>query len=157
MPTPIPADTDIHEPFGTREDCQELIDAVHAHGMKIMFDLVVNHCSDQRALARRGSVRLILSADLLALTDAWFKESRSSKTNPKRDWFYWKPPRMIDGGMLQLTLLAVEPNQLTCVYSVRHPPNNWRSCFGGSVWEWDEHTQEVSHVSDHLAVASVPS
>ncbi|GAA5996855.1 glycoside hydrolase family 13 protein [Rhodotorula paludigena] len=94
-------DTDIHEPFGTREDCQELIDAVHAHGMKIMFDLVVNHCSDQHA---------------------WFKESRSSKTNPKRDWFYWKPPRMIDG--------------------VRHPPNNWRSCFGGSVWEWDEHTQE---------------
>ncbi|GAA5917560.1 hypothetical protein JCM5296_004356 [Sporobolomyces johnsonii] len=92
---------DIHEPFGTLEDCQELIDQAHARGLKIMFDLVVNHCSDQHA---------------------WFKESRSSKTNPKRDWFYWKPPRMIDG--------------------VRHPPNNWRTFFGGSVWEWDETTQE---------------
>ncbi|BGP40929.1 hypothetical protein JCM10449v2_004894 [Rhodotorula kratochvilovae] len=92
---------DIHEPFGSMGDCLELIEAVYARGMKILFDLVVNHCSDQHD---------------------WFKESRSSKTNPKRDWFYWKPPKMVDG--------------------VRHPPNNWRSCFGGSVWEWDEHTQE---------------
>lgn len=39
----------IHEPFGTLEDCLELIEAVHARGMKILFDLVINHCSDQRA------------------------------------------------------------------------------------------------------------
>lgn len=51
---------------------QELIDSAHAHGLKIMFDLVVNHCSDQHA---------------------WFKESRKDKTNPKRDWFYWKPAK----------------------------------------------------------------
>ncbi|GAA5844623.1 hypothetical protein JCM9279_002859 [Rhodotorula babjevae] len=92
---------DIHEPFGTMDDCLELIEAVHARGMKIMFDLVINHCSDQHE---------------------WFKESRSSKDNAKRDWFIWRPARMIDG--------------------VRHPPNNWRACFGGSVWEWDELTQE---------------
>ncbi|GAA5821069.1 hypothetical protein JCM11251_001947 [Rhodosporidiobolus azoricus] len=92
---------DIHEPFGSLEDCQELIDKAHEKGLKIMFDLVVNHCSDQHA---------------------WFKESRSSKDSPKRDWFYWKPPKYIDGD--------------------RHPPNNWRTCFGGSVWEWDETTEE---------------
>lgn len=53
---------------------------------------------------------------------AWFKESRSSKTNPKRDWYIWRPAQYIDG--------------------VRKPPNNWQSNFTGSVWEWDEHTQE---------------
>lgn len=70
--------------------------------MKIIFDLVVNHISHLHR---------------------WFQESRSSKTNSKRDWFLWKPATMIEG--------------------VRHPPNNWKSCFGGSVWEWDELTEEV--------------
>lgn len=57
---------------------QELIDTAHSHGLKIMFDLVVNHCSDQHA---------------------WFQESRKDKTNPKRDWFYWKPAKYdADGG-----------------------------------------------------------
>lgn len=51
---------------------QELIDSAHSHGLKILFDLVINHCSDQHA---------------------WFQESRQDKTNPKRDWFHWKPPR----------------------------------------------------------------
>lgn len=61
-----------------RVHSQELIDSAHAHGMKMMFDLVVNHCSDQHA---------------------WFKESRKDKTNSKRDWFYWKPAKYdADGG-----------------------------------------------------------
>lgn len=66
-------------------------------------DLVINHCSDQHK---------------------WFKESRSSKDSPKRDWFFWRPAKYVDGK--------------------RQEPNNWRSLFGGSAWEWDEHTQEVS-------------
>lgn len=53
----------------------------------------------------------------------WFQESRSSKTSSKRDWYIWKPARYDDKGN-------------------RHPPNNWASYFGGSAWEWDEHTQE---------------
>ncbi|GAA6008276.1 hypothetical protein JCM10207_000063 [Rhodosporidiobolus poonsookiae] len=92
---------DIWDKAGTLEDCQELIDKVNEKGMRIMFDLVVNHTSDQHA---------------------WFQESRSSKTNPKRDWYIWRPARYIDG--------------------VRHPPCNWRAAFGGSVWEWDELTEE---------------
>lgn len=66
------------------------------------MDLVVNHTSDQHA---------------------WFKESRSSKTNPKRDWYIWRPPRYDEDGN-------------------RIPPNNWESIFQGSAWEWDEATGE---------------
>ena len=54
----------------------------------------------------------------------WFKESRSSLDNPKRNWFMWRKPKGFteDGKPI--------------------PPNNWRAAFGGSVWEWDEGTQE---------------
>ncbi|KAM0790382.1 hypothetical protein ACM66B_003264 [Microbotryomycetes sp. NB124-2] len=87
--------------YGSMEDVEQLIDAVHEREMKIIFDLVINHTSDQHE---------------------WFIESRSSKTNPKRDWYIWRPPRFINGE--------------------RHPPCNWRSAFGGSVWQWDELTRE---------------
>ena len=66
------------------------------------MDLVVNHTSDQHA---------------------WFKESRSSKTNLKRDWYIWRPPRYDENG-----------NRL--------PPNNWESIFQGSAWEYDDATDE---------------
>ncbi|KAL4884960.1 glycoside hydrolase superfamily [Aspergillus karnatakaensis] len=54
---------------------------------------------------------------------AWFKESRSAKTSSKRNWYVWRPARYDANGK-------------------RQPPNNWRSIFGGSAWEWDETTQE---------------
>ncbi|KAJ5085208.1 Alpha-glucosidase [Penicillium argentinense] len=54
---------------------------------------------------------------------AWFIESRSSKTSAKRDWYVWRPAKYDTDG-------------------TRRPPNNWRSMFGGSAWEWDEETQE---------------
>ncbi|CAI4449098.1 AKH_1a_G0016190.mRNA.1.CDS.1 [Saccharomyces cerevisiae] len=50
----------------------------------------------------------------------WFKESKSSKTNPKRDWFFWRPPKGYDE----------KGNPI--------PPNNWSSFFGGSAWRYDE-------------------
>lgn len=76
-----------------RVHSQELIDSAHAHGLKIMFDLVVNHCSNQHA---------------------WFKESRKDKTNPKRDWFYWKPAKYdADGGEF-----SPEPPKPCCGESV---------------------------------------
>ncbi|KAJ5760216.1 Alpha-glucosidase [Penicillium odoratum] len=50
---------------------------------------------------------------------AWFKESRLGKSSPKRDWYIWRPAKYDADG-------------------VRRPPNNWRSIFGGSAWEWDE-------------------
>ncbi|KAG5922532.1 hypothetical protein E4U53_003695 [Claviceps sorghi] len=94
---------DVYRPYGTVQDMEVLIRETHSRGMRIMLDLVINHTSDQHA---------------------WFKESRSSKDNPKRDWYIWRPARYSSTGE-------------------RLPPNNWRSSFGGgSAWEWDEPTGE---------------
>ncbi|EMG47889.1 Alpha-glucosidase [Candida maltosa Xu316] len=93
---------DINPDFGTLQDMQDLIDGCHKRGMKIICDLVINHTSDQHA---------------------WFKESRSSLDNPKRDWYIWKKPRYDADGN-------------------RQPPNNWSSYFSGSAWTYDETTDE---------------
>lgn len=61
---------DIHQNFGTLDDFRALVAGVHARGMKIIVDIVVNHTSDQHP---------------------WFIESRASKTSPKRDWYVWSP------------------------------------------------------------------
>ncbi|KAH7884182.1 glycoside hydrolase family 13 protein [Phlebopus sp. FC_14] len=53
---------------------------------------------------------------------AWFTHSKSSTHDPKRDWYIWRPPRYVDGK--------------------RMPPNNWKSVFQGSAWEFDTKTQE---------------
>ena len=62
--------------FGTLEDIFRLIDALHAHGIRIILDFVPNHTSEQHP---------------------WFKESRSSRTNPKRDWYLWRDPAPGEG------------------------------------------------------------
>ncbi|KAG8704251.1 hypothetical protein FRC08_002344 [Ceratobasidium sp. 394] len=93
---------DIDPRYGTLEDWDALLQEVHGMDMKLIMDLVVNHTSDQHE---------------------WFKESRSSRSNPKRDWYMWRPAKYDSEGK-------------------RHPPNNWASVFGGSAWEWDEETQE---------------
>lgn len=87
---------DIMTEFGTMEDFDELLAAAHERGIRIVMDLVVNHTSDEHP---------------------WFIESRSSKENPKRDYYIWRDA--VDG----------------------HEPNNWGSSFSGSAWEWDEKTQ----------------
>ena len=83
--------------YGTMADFDELLEKVHAKGMKLIMDLVVNHSSDEHR---------------------WFEESRKSKDNPYRDYYFWKKGK--NGG----------------------PPNNWPSFFGGSAWEYDEQTGE---------------
>ncbi|MEV6342497.1 alpha-glucosidase [Actinoplanes sp. NPDC051851] len=95
---------DIEPMFGSLEVFDELLAGVHARGMKLIMDLVVNHSSDEHP---------------------WFAESRSSKDNPKRDWYWWRPAR---AGMAPGTPGA--------------EPNNWGSVFGGPSWEYDEKTGE---------------
>ena len=63
---------DVDPLFGTLADSDELIAGLHARGMKLMMDVVVNHTSDEHP---------------------WFLESRSSLDNPKRDWYWWRPAR----------------------------------------------------------------
>lgn len=63
--------------YGTREDCRRLIDEIHARGMKVVFDMVLNHTSDQHP---------------------WFVESRSDRDNPQRDHYIWRSGRKSGGG-----------------------------------------------------------
>jgi len=88
--------TDVDPIFGTLEDSAELITEAHRLDLKVIFDWVPNHSSDQHP---------------------WFVESRSSRTDPMRDWYVWKDPAPGGG-----------------------PPNNWLSIFGGLAWELDETT-----------------
>lgn len=88
--------TAIHPMFGTMADFDRLLAEIHRRGMKLILDLVPNHTSDEHP---------------------WFIESRSSRDNPKRDWYIWRNPAP-DGG----------------------PPNNWLSFFGGPAWTFDEKT-----------------
>jgi alpha-glucosidase len=84
---------DVDPIFGALADFDQLVAAIHARGLKLILDFVPNHTSDQHP---------------------WFLESRSSLTNPKRDWYLWRDPAP-NGG----------------------PPNNWLSNFGGSAWTKD--------------------
>lgn len=101
--------TGIEPIFGTMEDFDHLLDEIHRREMKLMLDWVPNHTSDEHP---------------------WFIESRSSRDNPKRDWYIWRDAKP-DGG----------------------PPNNWISHFGGSAWEWDATTEQYYL---HLFVTGQP-
>ncbi|EKN69725.1 glycosidase [Neobacillus bataviensis LMG 21833] len=88
---------DIMDEFGTMDDFDELLEGVHQRGMKLILDLVINHTSDEHP---------------------WFIESRSSKNNPKRDWYIWRDGK--DGKQ----------------------PNNWESIFSGPAWRYDKETDQ---------------
>ena len=62
--------------YGSLEDCRRLIDAVHAHGMKIVLDMVLNHTSNQHP---------------------WFLESKQSRHSPRRDFYIWRDGRKPHG------------------------------------------------------------
>src|ERR1700754_2107852 len=95
--------------FGAMADFDALVSAAHAAGLKIILDLVPNHTSDQHP---------------------WFIESRSSRDNPKRDWYLWRDPKQGGG-----------------------EPNNWLSEFGGSAWSFDETTGQYYY---HAFLAQQP-
>jgi alpha-glucosidase len=84
---------DIDPMFGTLADFDAMIAEAHRLGLKVMIDGVISHTSDLHA---------------------WFKESRTSRDNPRADWYVWADAKP-DGS----------------------PPNNWLSIFGGSAWQWD--------------------
>ena len=90
--------TDIDPLFGTLDDFDALIAEAHRLGLKVIIDQVLSHSSDQHP---------------------FFTESRSSRDNPKADWYVWA-----DGN----------PDGT--------PPNNWNAVFGGSAWEWEPQRQQ---------------
>ena len=89
--------TDINPLYGNLEDFKSLLEDIHERSLRVILDFVPNHSSEEHA---------------------WFKESRSSHDNSKRDWYIWADGR--DDG----------------------PPNNWISVFGGSAWTYDNLTQQ---------------
>jgi glycosidase len=72
--------------YGTLQDVEQLIAEIHQRKMKVVFDMVMNHTSDKHP---------------------WFLESRTSKDNPKTDWYIW-----------------------------RDQPNNWKSIIGPNGWQF---------------------
>jgi oligo-1,6-glucosidase len=93
---------DVDPLFGTLADLDELIHELHQRNMKLVMDLVVNHTSDEHP---------------------WFKEARSSRDSPKRDWYWWRDPR---------------PGTIPGAPGAE--PTNWESFFSGPVWTLDEKT-----------------
>ncbi|UYP47130.1 hypothetical protein NEF87_003415 [Candidatus Lokiarchaeum ossiferum] len=91
---------DIAPEYGTMANCDKLIQEIHDRGMKIIMDLVLNHTSDKHP---------------------WFLESKSSRDNPKRDWYVWQDGKKPKG---------------------KAPPNNWQARITGSGWYYDENTDQ---------------
>lgn len=89
---------DVDPMFGTLADFDALIAEAHRLGLRVMIDEVISHTAD---------------------IHPWFVESRSSKDNPKADWYVWADAKP-DGT----------------------PPNNWLAIFGGSAWQWDTRRQQ---------------
>ncbi len=100
---------DIDPIFGSRADYETLIAEAHRRGLKIMMDLVINHTSHEHP---------------------WFKESRSSRANPKADWYIWR---------------NAAPG--------KRYPNKWASIFGGPAWEWEATRQQFYY---HLFLKEQP-
>ena len=84
---------DIMDEFGTLDDWKVMVEEIHKRGMKLIMDFVANHTSSEHK---------------------WFQESKKSKDNPYRDYYYW----------------------------VDEPLNDWQSVFRGSAWEYDEETNQ---------------
>jgi alpha-glucosidase len=89
--------------YGTMADFDNLVSQAKKHNIRIIMDMVMNHTSDEHP---------------------WFKESESSRNNPRRNWYIWRDPKgyTADGKPI--------------------PPNNWISDFGGSAWQWDPKTKQ---------------
>jgi alpha-glucosidase len=86
--------TDVHPLFGNMDDFDRLLEEAHRRGLRLIMDFVPNHTSEEHP---------------------WFRAARSSRHDPKRDWYIWRDPGPHGG-----------------------PPNNWLSVFGGQAWTFDE-------------------
>jgi alpha-glucosidase len=100
--------TGVAPEYGSLGDFTTFLQAAHERGIRVVLDLVLNHSSDQHP---------------------WFVESRSSRDNPRRDWYLWRDGN--GGG----------------------PPNNWASIFGGSAWQHDPATDQFYY---HAFLAEQP-
>jgi alpha-glucosidase len=94
--------------YGSLADLDRLIAEAGRRGIRVLLDMVPNHTSDQHA---------------------WFRESASSRDNPRAGWYVWN-----DG--IPAGTPGISRTQRNAEHEGRVPPNNWLSLFGGSAWEW---------------------
>ena len=87
----------INPVYGTMADMDELLQRAHEKGIKVIMDLVINHTSNEHF---------------------WFQESRKSRDNPYRDYYYWRGPKN------------------------SREPNNWAAFFEPSAWHYDQRTDQ---------------
>jgi glycosidase len=91
--------------YGDMTLFEKLVQEVHGRGMKIVFDLVLNHTSNEHP---------------------WFKESASSRDNPKADWYIWKDGKGRNGA---------------------RPPNNWRAMAGNKAWTYYPQRKQFNYTA----------
>lgn len=91
--------------YGDMALVEKLVQELHRRGMKLVFDLVLNHTSDEHA---------------------WFKESASSRDNPKADWYIWKDGKGRNG---------------------MRPPNNWRAMAGNKAWTYSPERKQFYYTA----------
>ncbi|MEW6029499.1 MAG: alpha-glucosidase [Chloroflexota bacterium] len=98
--------------YGTLDDFKAFLDESHKRGLRVILDLVLNHTSDQHP---------------------WFLESKSSRDNPKADWYVWMPP---SPSRAERTLSEAEAGDEAGRWAGGEVgvPNNWQSCFDGPAW-----------------------
>ena len=89
--------------YGTMADFDRLVAEAGKRHIRVIMDMVMNHTSDQHK---------------------WFLESRSSRTNPYRNWYIWRNGKG------------------ETAKSLGEPPNNWQSYFAHSAWQWDPKTRQ---------------
>ncbi len=92
--------TAINPEFGTMEEFELMVKLLHERGIRVLMDLVINHTSDKHR---------------------WFEQSRQSRDNPYRNYYYWADGKGRNG---------------------KRPPNNWTSFFLGRAWQYDENTKQ---------------
>ena len=112
--------TGIDALFGTMDDFDTLLHTAHEKGLRVILDFVPNHSSDQHP---------------------WFLESRSSRNNPRRNWYLWHDAAQ-PGDDWKPAHDGVPDGRSLPAGVVERLPNNWMSHFGGPAWTWDEHTQQ---------------
>ena len=122
--------------FGTLDEFDRLVVEAHRRGIRIILDLVLNHTSDQHP---------------------WFLDSRASASSPKRDWYVWHSGRYRRGRAIRRGHRGWPAGEGGAGGPDRSrrpgPPNNWRSAFGGSAWQWDESSRQYYL---HLFLAEQP-
>jgi alpha-glucosidase len=146
---------DIMAEFGSMADFDQLLSEVHARGMKLILDLVINHTSDEHP---------------------WFVEARSSKDNAKRDYYIWRDPK--DGkepnnweSIFSGSIWEFDPateQYFMHVFSKRQPDLNWenpevrKELYGMVNWWLDKgidgfRVDAISHIKKISGLPDLPN